>query len=469
MKGSVFSTKTGIYALGLIGSAIYLSLIFNNNLWVDEAFTACMIRSSFVQMLRQTFSDTLPPLYNVFTWVLTRVFGYSPYIMKLSSALPMLLLMLWLSPRYIARLCGDRAAALFTVCIICAPHLLHYGVEIRPYSWGLFFTTSAGVFALEILTSEAEHVKKAHAGFVLFSVLAGYTHQYALIPCAFLWLMLLLAALRLTGDKKLRLRTFFTALGVFFLLYLPMLVLTVYQLGRASGYFSMEALSLRSLLSDLRFPYVTNITPVSLLLMAAVLILFIFAVISSFKSIRFAVPALLITIPYLTLCFGYVCSFISGGSVFTARYLIPSLGLLWLGAAMAAGDSEGLFPAFCPGIFTLILSASLISVYTQEFAAEYAPGVNTMTAYMDENLKAGDGYVIYEDKYQIELCMRYYYPSLKKYDWETAGECSGQLWYFAVPGYENYLKEASKYGYKSEFVSNMSFDQYSFSLYKLVK
>lgn len=467
MKERVFSTKTSLFALGAAGSIIYLSLIFNNNLWVDEAFSACIIRGSFMQMLKGTFSDTLPPFYNIFTWLLTALFGYSPYVMKFSSALPMLLIMLWLSPFRIAGLYGDRTAAVFTIGVICAPHLLHYGVEIRPYSWGLFFASAAGVFALEILSSGFIGLKKYYTGFIIFSLLSGYTHQYALIPCIFLWFFLLISALNSGEDKKRALRAWGISLIIFILLYIPMLILTFFQLKKASGYFSMEPLSLRSFMSDLRFPYVTNITPVSFLLLAAALALFILCLISTFKNIRFAIPAILILIPYFTLIFGYICSFISDGSIFTSRYLIPSLGLFWLGLSIAAVDKEGFYPRCKTLIFTAVMIISLIVIYPQEFKSEYASGVNKMTDYFNENLGVNDGYIIYEDKYQIELCMRYYYPSFKKYDWENADECSGKLWYFAVDGYEDYLKQAVPYGYEPEFISKMNFDRYSFDLYAL--
>gem|GEM_PF-4822277 len=459
----------GVFILGIAGSVIYLSLIFNNNLWVDEAFTACIIRGSFTEMLRGTVSDTLPPFYNIFTWILTAIFGYSSYIMKLSSVIPMILLLLWLSPFHISRLYGEKCAAVFNVCIICAPHLIHYGVEIRPYSWGIFFAAAAGVFALEVLVSAPSDLRKNYAGLIAFSALSGYTHQYALIPCAFIWLALLLQALPAFSGGKNFLPARLKALGILAAAYLPMLVLTILQLRRAGSYFSMEPLSLRSFLSDLRFPYVTNITPVSLVLLLSIAILLGFCVISSFKNIRFLIPLFLMLLPYLTLAFGYLSSAAAGGNLFTSRYLVPSLGLFWLGASIAATDSEGLFNNVTSGLFPVIMLSSLIAIYPQEYRSEYAPGAAAMTAYFDENLSSGDGYIIYEDKYQIELCMRYYYPELKKYEWETAGECSETLWYFEVPGYENYLEEAASHGYEAERISNMSFDRYAFTLYKLRK
>ncbi len=464
MKDRVFTAKTGLFALGILSCTIYLSLIFNNNLWVDEAFTACIIRNDFLHMLDGTVSDTLPPFYNIFTWLLTSVLGYGSVVMKFSSVIPVILLALWLSPTRISGLYGEKAAALFTLCTASAPHLLHYGVEIRPYSWGLFFTTAAGVFALEIL---ADSSKKNYGLFIAFTVLSGYTHQYALIPCAFIWLFLLAGLFFISGKKEHVLKRWGISLAVSILLYIPMLILTFYQLKRASGYFSMEGLSPASFMSDLRFPFVTNITPLSLFLLAVAAFIMITGLLRVRRNIRFAIPLCLCAVPFLTLLFGYAVSAVSDGSLFTARYLVPSLGLFWLGFSVAAADEEAPLTRIRSYGPIIILIACLIAIYPQEFREEYARGVDNMTEYFDENLKTGDGYIIYEDKYQIELCMRYYYPEFKKYDWDNASGCPGDLWYLEVKGFEDRLDEAAAHGFTPEYISDMSFDRYSFSLYKL--
>ena len=379
----------------------------------------------------------------------------------------MLLILLWLSPFQIAKLYGERTAAVFSICVAGAPHFLHYGVEIRPYSWGLFFATAVGVFALQILSSNALNASKYYIGLAIFTLLSGYTHQYALIPAAYLWLFLLIFIVRLTENRRAALKASLIFLAATAALYIPMLILTFYQLKRASGYFSMEALSLSSFLADLRFPYVTNVTPLSLLLLIGVLALLVLTVSAALRQKRFIIPIALFSCLYLTLILGYIVSAIAGESLFTARYLVPSLGLFWLGLSIMATDPEAPFSMIRERIFIALMLISLIAVYPQEFREEYASGVNKMTEYFDSNLNVDDGYIIYEDKYQIELCMRYYYPSLKKYDWENADECRGKLWYFEVAGYEDFLEKAAEYGYKYEFISNMKFDRYSFALYSL--
>ena len=55
-----------LFFSALLGSLIYISLIFNNNLWVDEAFTASLIRGNLSEVWAATAADTLPPFYNFF-------------------------------------------------------------------------------------------------------------------------------------------------------------------------------------------------------------------------------------------------------------------------------------------------------------------------------------------------------------------------------------------------------------------
>ena len=51
--------------LVLFSAAVYISLIFNNNIWMDEAFTASLIKTDYAGVLERSMNDTLPPLYNL--------------------------------------------------------------------------------------------------------------------------------------------------------------------------------------------------------------------------------------------------------------------------------------------------------------------------------------------------------------------------------------------------------------------
>ena len=98
----------------LIGSIIYISLIFNNNLWVDEAFTASLVRGDLSEVWTATVADTLPPFYNLFTKMITILLGYSAPSMKFSSVLAAVLVLFYGSFQ-IKRLYSFRDALIFTV------------------------------------------------------------------------------------------------------------------------------------------------------------------------------------------------------------------------------------------------------------------------------------------------------------------------------------------------------------------
>ncbi len=452
--------------LSILSGILYLSLIFNNNLWVDEAFTACIIRGSFPEVWEKTLSDTLPPFYNVAGWVFTSLFGYSSYTLKLFSVLPMLLLLV-LNAVVIRRLAGETAALIAALFLSAMPHLLHYGVEIRMYSWALFFLSGAAAAALIALRPEK---KSGVPLLALFTVLCGYTHHFALVSAAFLWLLVFC----LLPKNRKTLGKIMAGASAVLVLYLPCLFITVKQLRAAGDYFSMSPLTFSSFLSDFRFPFVTDVTCLSALLLLCFLSLVFFGIRFLGKA---SLPyfALLSLFP-LTLLFGYAVSLSLSRTFFTARYLVPSLGPFWLGAAaLAAGEAEYLLQNRGKAgrlltVFFFLVFVSVLSVdYVRQFREEYIPDAGIMTDFLADSLSEEDGYLIYEDNYQIEICMRYYAPELEKTDWNHAKDIQGTLWFFEVPGFEEHLAEAAAHGYRADFVSDFSFDRYSFSLYRLEK
>ncbi len=441
------------------GSALYLILIFNNNLWMDEAFTACLVRGSFREMLDRSFSDTLPPLYNLTAWCMTQVFGYNSVILKLTSVLPMVLLMFF-SAFKLPSLFRESTASLFILCLITAPHMVHYGVEIRMYGMAMAFATIAAIFACECT------VKTGFGPWLQFSVftaLAGYTHHFGLIADAFVWLALFISIL---AVKRHLLLSWLKAAGLTFVLYLPGLLLTLRQIRGASSYFSASEVTLKNFLSSFRYPFVTNVTALSACLLLLVLISLATGF-SRWEGVCF------IPVYAAVLVLSYLSMLLTGTSFFSARYLFPSLGMLWLGFSVCITFPAERIPLrfrqFLLYGSIILLAAVGCVTYSGQFREEYAPGVGQMLSFSDANLTPGDGYVIYEDNYQIELCMRYYEPDLTKCDWDSAGRIGGNLWYFAVPGFEDRLDEASARGYNAKYIGEMSFDQYSFSLYQLIR
>ena len=68
-------------------SAVYISLIWNNNVWMDEAFTASLVHTDLAHVLQRSMADTLPPLYNMILKLMTAAFGYKMPVMKMTSVM----------------------------------------------------------------------------------------------------------------------------------------------------------------------------------------------------------------------------------------------------------------------------------------------------------------------------------------------------------------------------------------------
>ncbi|NBH81576.1 hypothetical protein D7X88_01345 [bacterium C-53] len=444
--------------LFLIGSALYLSLIFNNNLWLDEAFSAALVRQDYAGVLKASANDTLPPLYNLLNKTMTVLFGFHPYIMKLNSVVPMILTML-LAICFVRRYFGTLVCAIYLICLSGMPCLLYYGVEIRMYSWGLFFVTAGGIFAYDVYMSNR---KLSWCLFILFSVGAGYTHHFAFVSIGFVYLFLLTAFV--LSDRKRVLHWIYGLIATM-ILYFPCLLTTLKQMQKVSGYFSMPDITPSFLFKCLRYPFVTEFTPLSVLLLAVFLILPAALVFKS-RSVKCLLPGILGPAVYLgTLAFGAAASLFLASNIFSDRYLVPSLGLFWLGFAVFCKD---IGQKAIPLVF-LLLTLVTVKSYTAQFSLEYKSGAEDMIDYFHANVAEDDGYLIYEDNYQIEICFRYYFPELKKYDWDSVAEIKGNIWYLEVPGYEKERFKAQSYGYDVESKGDFSFDRYTFHLYRLKK
>lgn len=441
-----------------IGAALYISLVFNNNLWLDEAFSAALLRNDYAGVLQASANDTLPPLYNLLNKTAVTLFGYHSYVMKLNSVIPMLLTML-LALFPVRKHFGTLTSAVYLICLAGMPELLYYGVEIRMYSWGLFFVTAGGIFAYDAYRTGS---LRSWLLLVLFGTCAGYTHHFAFVSIGFVHLFLLTALF--CTDRK-RILHWVYALMATGLLYFPCLLTTLKQMQRVSGYFSMPDISFAFLLKCLRSPFVTEFTPLSALLLLS------FAAVPAFLLIRQRSPKCLLpailgpSVYFGVLAFGAAASTLLASNIFSDRYLVPSLGLLWLGFSIFCGmlDKKVLLPVL------LLLFLVTAKTYTSQFSLEYKSGVEDMISYFEQNVDDEDGYVIYEDNYQIEICFRYYFPSLKKYDWDSAEKITGTVWYLEVPGFEDELAKAETHGYLPEYIGDFSFDRYDFRLYKLNK
>ena len=206
----------------LVGIMAQISFSFSRDIWVDEAFSLSMIKHSYWKMIQLTAQDVHPPLYYIILKFLVDGFFrlFQPesviYHTKLVSVIPYILLLL-LAFTKIRKNWGNYVAGLFAVCIVGMPNLISYGVEIRMYSWALFFVTAAFLCAYDIAIRGrfSDWVK-----FVLFSLAAAYTHYFACVAAAFGYLTLLIWFWK---NNRKSLKSWLCACAATILGYLPWL------------------------------------------------------------------------------------------------------------------------------------------------------------------------------------------------------------------------------------------------------
>lgn len=166
---------------------LYCSLILNQNIWTDEAFTIELTRQNgLLEIIRQTAIDVHPPLYYLIVKIFISLFGSSFQVYKLVSILPMLLTML-LSMTHIRPWFGAARAVLFLIFLNAIPCVMEYSVQIRMYSWCIFFITLAGLSAYGVYT---QGTFRQYCILTLAALCACYTHNFAMISAVFLYILL---------------------------------------------------------------------------------------------------------------------------------------------------------------------------------------------------------------------------------------------------------------------------------------
>ena len=465
--------KKIIFTAFVLLSAVYLSLVWNNNVWMDEAFTASLIHTDFHGVIERSMADTLPPLYNIILKLATDLFGYSVPVMKITSVVPMMLTLL-IGATVVRRRFGIRTSLLFMLFITFMPLFMYFGVEIRMYSLGFFFATASGIYAYECVCDPSF---KNWSAFTAFSVLAGYSHHFAFVAVGFVYLYLLIY---FVFFKRERIKSWFICLLATFLLYLPCLIVTLKQFSRVSGYFSMPDIDVAMFLQYCMYPYVVGVRPASVLcalIMLGCLAIFAYKVIK--KRIDgpeeiFAICSF--TVYYGVLLFGTVVCALMDANIFVDRYLFFSTGLLWLFAAIILAGAEGTFRGAL--VLTLIIG---ICSYSVEYRTEYGRSADEEIAFLRDNISEGDVYYSIGGHEEMQNCIPFYTYLDKQtaeltfvYPLEEAIKESNErgtvLWISVLDGFEpdnEEIRLLEDNGLTMKKMADFEFDRYKCEMYRV--
>lgn len=316
-----------LWCCGAALLALQVYFVFANGyIWQDEVFTLQLIRHPTAELVALTAVDVHPPLYYLIVKAAAALLPWAPVIplAKLVSLLPYVLLLLGAGLAGLRRSGKIRlTAGVFSLCLGGMPKLLDYGTEIRMYSWGLFFVTG-GLLAAWYTARTGR--RRGWVALVIFGLLAAYTHYFACVAVAAAYLALLVWQMVQRNPKGLL--CWVAAAAVTAAAYLPWLFVLLAQLRTVQGSYWIEPITAATVAGYGTFLFGSG----SLWVAVALVILLWLAGKPRGASALFTGAALLC--PVWTIAVGLTASALVR-PVFVARYLVPELGCLWLGVAVA--------------------------------------------------------------------------------------------------------------------------------------
>ncbi len=167
-----------LWALAVLVVCLNVSLIFDNVLWGDEAFSVNTAEKSITGILQvMYFWDSHPPLYYYWLKLFGELFGFSVPICHLSSFVPFFVGILS-AVLFFRKYFGNIPAAIFVIVSGLGAVCLQYNLEIRMYSLAFGCVMACFYCSYRVLSTGK---KRAWAGMVLWALGGAYSHYYALV------------------------------------------------------------------------------------------------------------------------------------------------------------------------------------------------------------------------------------------------------------------------------------------------
>ncbi|MCD8326589.1 MAG: hypothetical protein LUC90_07890 [Lachnospiraceae bacterium] len=454
-----------VITASLLVTALLISLCFNNNVHTDEAFTMNLIQNNFQGIIEGTAGDVHPPLYYIIAKIAALLFPTQTYrllVQKIVVIIPVTLTLLggglWVQRKTQKPFPGLLfiASLSFLVCT------MEYGVQVRMYSWGLFFVTFCGLEAYEAyMTGKLRH----WIFFAVWGVGTAYTHYFsfvsAVVICGLLFVALLI------WKRKQLLRWLITVV-LMFIAYLPWFLVLLGQFQAVNTSYWIPEITGETILSYFTWAFGTDVqytTVMTMILLVAGGVIGLISLVRERDSLDvFSVFCWLV--PFLTCAGGVIVSWIFS-PIYYSRYVYPALGLLCVFFALSWSHAENWYQ------LVLLFFCCTIGVerYREAIDQEYLELNTDLTmAYLEEHLQQEDIVVYNFSTYR--LIYEYYVDSdqlvdLQDVDWENL---EGDIYFFYTYNCEQISQSTlDAYGLVMEDEGEMGVEQNDFIMYHVYK
>jgi uncharacterized membrane protein len=455
-----FALETGLI-VGFAAVCFLLSWI-NHAIWLDEAYSITLSGRSWQEIVAVTAADVHPPLYYFILKTGMLLFGQSVFAMKMVSIIPALLTLIIVT-LFLNREFSRRTAIVFLLCFLASNSMLFYSIEIRMYSWALFFLTMLAPIGWYVVKTG----KNAWwALWVVCFLGAAYTHTYAAVAAGIAFLLLWI---RLLMRRERSVLKPLMASGLTFLFYLPQIVVVIGQFGTVSSsdYWIKDSTSINAIAS-----YIRSVFQFGNYKRAVWLYVALFAVLLLLHGRKknkssgdvLAFNCLLCVVFYLALNW---CISALTRPLFVGRYLTPLCAFVFMYMAIAIVDVVR--KKWQIAVAAVLVLFCCLNIYTN-LRREYRENKQYMKFYsfLKENVDEKDAFVFLQpNPRRLSLVMSAIFPNHDRIYMEDLQKIDTSVWVFigddeCLEQMEN-LPQSLK---QAKYCGDFGWFVYSFKLYK---
>lgn len=319
------------FALGIL-VLIYMFITPLNQLicHIDEYFTLTVSTLPISEIITANTWDVHPPLHYFMGKIVSKLsamFGFSYLFgMKVLSIIPYILILIT-SATKIRKDYGWFAAGLFAFSLAVMSEFFRYYLTARMYSWAILFVLLAFLCFKNIIDSENPD-KKSWILLTLFSVLSAYTHYFAAMSAACIYLILLIYIMKYKRQQH-----FYWTVSVFaaVVLYMLWMFSLVNQLTQVHASYWIPEVNLETVILSLgHFANGTDLlfSAIAILILIAVAAIYAKESLSGDEKDQFFILSG-IGVYLGTIILAILISIVFK-PILMVRYLLPASAIIWL-------------------------------------------------------------------------------------------------------------------------------------------
>lgn len=393
----LMESKIVSWVMVIIGSSVFGILCAGKTIWLDEALTGTYIRKGWWELVCFTATDVHPPLYYLIVKMAVFLFGDHIYVIKFFSYIPFIFSLI-LTTTKVRKVYGDRMAFVLLAMLCTTPCIIDRNVEMRMYQWAFFFVYAFAIYLFEMVRDG--NAKNCFWALTL-GVCAAYTHYYALIAVAILYMLVFAENIVRKVARLVILRNILISS----ILYFPWLKIFFSQARelKESGWWQEGIVNIKTIYDYIVWPFKDNTG-----YEPAFFILLLFCVILYMKQKAFpnrlescnciGVYIVLITIGFLIITLYQ--------PVFITRFIYPVVGVLLLGIAIVVSRWKTEYVCLICVLILFFGAKTYNSQLHYQFAENSIPALENIMEDVDR-----ENSIILCDEDAVKCIVEYLFPN----------------------------------------------------------